>query len=221
MNNTEMKLITDLSEQLKSLPSTKDNDADQCIQQNIASQSDALYKLVQIVLIQHMAIDQLKQQLKTAQENQTAQTTAPKGFLDDLKEKLFGGSNLTTQNMQNTPRPTSAYNPTPNMQTTSNGGSSFLHQAMTVGAGVAGGMLLGNALESLFTSHSANAATLDNANQFTDVNNMSNIDNNLPDVSNDDLSMNGNDYSDSDNSFDSSSDNSFDSFDDSSSGGDW
>jgi len=220
MNTTEQKLITDLGEQLKSLPSTKDNDADQCISQNISNQPDAIYKLVQVVLIQNMAIDQLKEQLKTAQEKQNTQN-APKGFLDDLKEKLFG-QNSSGQNQTNTQRMNSNSIPTQNSQAytqpaaQAGSGSSFLHQAMTVGAGVAGGMLLGNALESLFThNNSAYAASPENINQINDVNN---INDNLPDVSNDDLSLDGNDNMDSqENDFD----NNDNSFDDSSSDGDW
>lgn len=223
MNQDELKLITDLSEQLKSMNTTaKDADAQKIITETISSQSDADYKLVQIVLIQNMAIDQLKQQLKTAQ--QTAAASPPKGFLDDLKEKLFGNNISAAPRplAQNYAAPTGAAQPQMSSFSSpqqSVAGSSFLGQAMTIGAGVAGGMMLGNALESIFTHHGvAQAMPSETINEYNTVNNFDNVDNaNLPDVSQDNLSIDGNDNS---TDFDNNSDSFDGGFDDSSSG-DW
>jgi hypothetical protein len=162
MNTDEMKLITDLSEQLKTMSNAKDADAEAAIQQHVAILPEAVYKLVQLVLIQHIAIDQLKSKISVLE---TKPAPAPKGFLDDLKEKLFGTAPSSTPASSATYTPSAAPNsPQRPAETLSNNpalnsGSSFLRQAMTVGAGVAGGMMLGNAIGSLFQHNNTGSFT--------------------------------------------------------------
>lgn len=172
MSNDEMKLITDLAEQLKAMSTLKDPEADAAIQQHIALIPEALYKLVQMVLIQHMAIDQLRAKISAADAQSVQTPPPPKGFLDDLKEKLFSSPAPSTISQRGAAQCSQAPVFTPatdsNQPASSGVVPSFLKQAMTVGAGVAGGMMLGNALGSLFQH--GNSASLNQPNEIVENN---------------------------------------------------
>lgn len=220
MNTNEMRLISELSDQLKSMnisSSEKDVDADKAIQATIASLPDAIYKLVQVALVQHLALEQLRNQvaqLKTSMQSQAQSPQPSKGFLDDLKEKFLGRSS-TNSNIGTTAVPQQS---PPSMMASpqTSHSSGFLGQAMTVGAGVAGGMLLGNAIESLFTHHASSSAFNSQPSEVVENNYFGSdfTNNNLPDPSQDDLTIN--DQSDSS---DFSGADDFSNFDDG--GSDW
>lgn len=230
MNTNEMKLLSDLSDQLKSMnitSSEKDVDADKIIQASIAPVPEALYKLVQVALVQHIAIEQLRNQvlqLKTTLQSQTqASPSTPKGFLDGLKETFLGKPSTPISPAYTQPQPSMMTPPQPAPLHS----SGFLGQAMAVGAGVAGGMLLGNAIESLFSPHSSGASAFNaQPNEMVENNyNGSDFSNNdLPDVSQENLTINNQPDSDFDTN-DNSSDDDLSNFDDSSSfddgGSDW
>jgi hypothetical protein len=87
MTNEEMQLIDELAKQLKSMSDEKSYQADLHIQQMITPVENAMYKLVQIVLMQDLAIEKLQMQLQL-QPDPPAQPQ--RSFLGGLKDKLFG-----------------------------------------------------------------------------------------------------------------------------------
>lgn len=229
MNQDESQLINNLATQLKSMSDARDLQADAYIQTTIGNQEGALYKLVQVALVQHMAIESMQQQLKQLQMQvqQMQQNQQPQqSFLGGLKDKLFGTPNagfansnnsMQNPNMMNSPN-MGGFNPMGGPQSMPNnfntsGGSSFLRQALTIGTGVAGGMMLGNALEHLFGGGSGSGAGF--AQQPTEI-----IENNYyGDSANNnmtppDFNNNGMDNY-ADNSFDDSNGNDSNSYDDS------
>ena len=157
----------------------KDREAEALIRQSIAEQPDAPYQLVQTVLIQDMALNQAQSRIADL-EKQLAEATArtqPTSFLGGLAGRAgtappFGPwgqaaqppSNYTPANYEPAnygqgggyARP--GYAPPPplgGVQAGSGGlgASGFLRSAATTAAGVAGGALLFEGIQSMFGHH--------------------------------------------------------------------
>ena len=148
MQNSDIRLIVDLAESVRNAaPVQKDQEAAQLITQLIGSQPDALYFLVQTVLIQKEA---LAAQQTTSAGN-SAFTAAPAPAPENAQEQRgrWGGLFGSRQAQQATPdgsRP-------------SGGGGSFLKTAAAGAAGVAGGVLLAQGISGIFsTPHGESAA---------------------------------------------------------------
>jgi hypothetical protein len=140
-----------------------DPEADAHIRTQVARYPEALYRLVQSAFVQEAALGQMKQRLERlqweleqaqqTQQAQPAQQPARGGFLGGL---FGGGASAAPQQTAYQPPP---YNPpqpqyAPGMAQpgmVQAGSSGFLGSALTTAAGVAGGLVVGNALMDLFS----------------------------------------------------------------------
>lgn len=180
MQSQEQQLILELAGRLKNTAvNEKDAEADTLIQETIANQKDAVYRLVQAVIVQHLALTKSQQDMNLLQEKvqqlESQQLSGKKSasFLDGLTEKLFGRSNTTASpqssnlNQTQMPSPMMAQQPqqpysAPNTSGFSSNpgfssGSSFLGSALTTAAGVAGGMFLFDGIRHMFGGSSASS----------------------------------------------------------------
>ena len=141
-----------------------DPEADQLISDLFARYPEARYRLTQTAFVQEHALVQAQnriQDLEWQLENTQAQAqAAQQQSRGGLFGGMFGGGG-NNRPVPMTPRPQPmqppmGYNPAM-MQ--GRGGSGFLGSALTTAAGVAGGMLLGNALMGMFSGGAAEAAT--------------------------------------------------------------
>jgi len=176
MTPQERELITSLINRLKKVAGEpKDREAEALIRQSIAEQPDAPYQLVQTVLIQDMALNQAQSRIADL-EKQLADATArtqPTSFLGGLAGRAGGAappfgpwgqpaqppSNYTPANYEPAnygqggyARPGYAPPPLGGVQAGSGGlgASGFLRSAATTAAGVAGGALLFEGIQSMF-----------------------------------------------------------------------
>ena len=148
-----------------------DPEADRFIAEQFATHPEARYRITQMAVVQEAAlaeaanrIQQLQQALQAAQQQQHAQPAQSRGIFGSL----FGGGQAAPQQQQSpwnqgqsqpgyAPQPQYAPQPPqypPNMQPgmfQRSGGSGFLGSALTTAAGVAGGVVAGNALMDLFS----------------------------------------------------------------------
>jgi hypothetical protein len=137
-----------------------DPEADALIAELFTRYPTARYRLTQTAFVQEHALAEAQNRLRQMQAEleqarQQAQTAAPRagGFFSGI----FGGGGQG-------PAPGPSYQPPPpqyppNYQPglLQRSGSGFLGSALTTAAGVAGGMVVGNALMDLFSSHRAEA----------------------------------------------------------------
>ncbi|MGF1703315.1 DUF2076 domain-containing protein [Photobacterium makurazakiensis] len=130
MTPQEKELIQNVANKLKQSPSkAKDADAEQLIGNEIASQNDAVYKLTQAVLVQEMALKELKQKndyLEKCVDHH--KTESNRGALS----KMMGGNRPA-------PQP-----PQPSHQPSAFGG--FMQTAASVAVGMVAGNMISNAL---------------------------------------------------------------------------
>ncbi len=130
MQTSDVRLIVDLADAIRNAaPVQKDAEAAQLIEQLIGSQPDALYFLVQTVLLQKEAL---------AAGGAGAAPAAPAPAAASPTEEprgrwggMFGGRRQPAEN-------------------SGGGGTSFLKTAAAGAAGVAGGVLLAQGISSLF-----------------------------------------------------------------------
>lgn len=163
MTPQERSLIEDLASKVaQANVGQKDTEAETLIQQEIGARPDSLYKLVQTVLVQNMALEQAKAQINDLQQKvATAQShpAAPTSFLGSL----FGSHSTPAP----PPPPQRGYQAAPPGYAppppgyappgyapaagpaAAGGGSSFLKSAATTAAGVAAGALAFEGIESL------------------------------------------------------------------------
>lgn len=180
MTPDERQLITGLFDRLRQtgLPE-KDRDADQLIKDALRQMPDAGYMLVQSVIVQEMALEQtqrrvedLEEQVRQLEQSRPQQSSG--GFLGGL----FGGgaparpaSSVPAVGRQSPgfgqgQRPGMAgaspwgQQGQPPMGAQPAAGGGFMKTAMATAAGVAGGMLVANAISGMMGgSGSAHAAT--------------------------------------------------------------
>lgn len=228
MNNEEAVLINNLATQIRAMDGQKDLEADDYIKKTMTGEN-VLYNLVQFSLIHYLSNQQSQEQIRQLQMQvqklqmdlqklQNQQQQPKQGFLD----KWFGQSapqNASPLNFNQMQQPgltqqNFGQQSMPNNPMNASGGSSFLKQALTIGTGVAGGMMLGNALEHLFGGSSHSGANL--AQQPTEI-----IENNYygenPSMSQNFSNQGYDDFANNDNNFDNSTD--YDSYNDSDDGG--
>ena len=157
MTPQEQQLLDDFLQRLVAAGSVaKDPQADALIHQRLTSQPDALYLLVQRSLLQQQALDAAKAQIAQLQSQLASQQGGgsflggqpsawgaapppmppqqpmPQQAPPSWRDRLFGGTPAQ-------PAPAAA--------------PSFLSQAATTAAGVAGGMFLFDGIESLIGGH--------------------------------------------------------------------
>jgi uncharacterized protein len=172
MTPQEAQMLQDLVRKVEGTQLTeKDQDAEALLQDGLARDPDALYKLAQTVLIQNIALDQARAQMQRMQQQLTAPAQQPAkaaSFLGGLFHRDpqpaasgqpqyappqgYAGQPPQYQQPYTTPyqgqpayqAPPPAYYPPP-----ASSGGGFLRSAATTAAGVAGGMLAFEGIESL------------------------------------------------------------------------
>jgi hypothetical protein len=171
MTPQERDLVTALLARLKQQGNQpKDPEADALIRNAMAEQPDAPYYLVQTVLVQDMAlrnaegrIAELERQVAQAQAASAPQS-APSSFLGGAGRGSVPSAGAWTRSppaaapppawSQSSGAPAPAAAPLAGAPTLMPGaGSGFLRQAATTAAGIAGGALLFQGIQSLFGPH--------------------------------------------------------------------
>ncbi|MCQ1059260.1 DUF2076 domain-containing protein [Photobacterium sp. ZSDE20] len=130
MTPQEKELIQNVANKLKQSPNkSKDTDAESLINNEIGSQDDAIYKLTQAVLVQEMALKELKQKNEYLEKCVAHhKTEANRGTLS----KMMGGNRPAPQPPQPTHQP-SAF-------------GSFMQTAASVAVGLVAGNMISNML---------------------------------------------------------------------------
>jgi len=158
MTSQEAQMLQDLVRKVEGTQLTeKDPDAEALLQDGLARDPDAIYKLAQTVLIQNLALDQARAQIQQLQQQgtQVQQPARATSFLGSLLHRNPpaaappSGYAQTPPPYQTVPPQYQAalvyYEPAP----ASSGAGSFLRSAATTAAGVAAGALAFEGIESL------------------------------------------------------------------------
>ncbi len=156
MTPQEKDLITALLSRLAAqAKAPRDVEAEALIRRGMAEQPDAPYLLVQTVLIQDMAlanaesrIAELERQLADAK---AATAAAPTSFLGGAARGSVPASGPWSRSPQ--PAPSAVWGPAAAPMVAPGATSGFLRQAAATAAGVAGGALLFEGIQSLFGPH--------------------------------------------------------------------
>ena len=185
MTPQERQLIDDLFDRLSKVENTpRDGEAVAAITQGLRIAPNAIYALVQTVLVQDEALRRANDHiLELEQANASGQGSGQSsgGFLDSMREKMFGTASQPRGSVPNVPPPTPEGRPVWNsgqvMQQASppplppsygqtyggqpygaphspvGGGGSFLGTAAAAAAGMVGGSLLLNGIRSMMGGH--------------------------------------------------------------------
>lgn len=136
-----------------------DAEADRLIADLFARYPEARYRITQMAFVQEAALVELQnrvQQLEWEAENNRRQAEAAQSRTG--LSGLFGGGRGPAP-MPPRPQPQYPVGYNPGMLQQQGGGRGFLGTALMTAAGVAGGMVLGNALMSAFSGGVAHAAS--------------------------------------------------------------
>lgn len=161
MDTTERQIIDDLFEKLRQVEmriGPRDQEAEAHIRNQLARQSAAPYYMAQTIIMQEQALAAATAHIEKMERERETRSTGP-GFLAGL----FGGGGAPAagrrphaasgdQRATPTARPDQVAGP---WQT---GGPGFLGGAMQTAIGVAGGMMLVNALGGMFGANEGEAA---------------------------------------------------------------
>lgn len=164
MDQSEKQLIEGLFSRLQHAESQsgpRDPEAEAQIRTALNQQPTAPYYMAQAILVQEHVLEQLNQRVAQL-ENELSQRPAGGGsFLGGL----FGAGNQPNTAASPASRPSMA----PPPATTGRGG--FMGSAMQTAVAVAGGVLVGNMLASMFTGGAAEAAepSVDDGTGFEDT----------------------------------------------------
>lgn len=177
MTPQERKLVDELFERLRSLENApRDPDAIDAINQGLDRAPNALYPLVQSVLVQDEALKRAAARIRELEDELGIgeQSQPQGGFLDSMRDTLFGkneprgsvpsvraGGNpnawgpaynqgAPTQPQQYGGQPYGQSQPMPQPMPQQSGGGSFLGTAAATVAGVVGGALLMNSFKGMF-----------------------------------------------------------------------
>ena len=143
MTPQESSMLEDLVRKIEETQLTeKDPDAEQLLKQGLGRDPDAIYKLAQTVLVQNLALNQARAQIRQMQ--QTQQQTQPARSTSFLGN-LLGHRDPAPPALQ---PPENATAPAYGVPASSPAGS-FLRSAATTAAGVAAGALAFEGIESL------------------------------------------------------------------------
>jgi uncharacterized protein len=142
-------LFTRLSEVEKQAP-PRDADAEALIKERVGQQPAAPYLMAQTIVVQEYALERAQQRIETLERQ--AQERASGG---GLFGSLFGGGQSASRAQPATPisGPAGAV-----LSGQQNRGGGFMAGAAQTAIGVAGGVLLGNAIGGMFGSDHATAA---------------------------------------------------------------
>lgn len=129
----------------------RDVQAGELINQRVAQQPAAPYYMAQTIVMQEMALNQAQQRIEELERAEREQP-AGRGFLHGL----FGGGQSNRAPSRPAAAPTRGM--VANAQPQGAGGGGFLAGAAQTAMGVAGGVLLGNAIAGMFGGNDAQAA---------------------------------------------------------------
>jgi uncharacterized protein len=153
MTPQESSMLQDLVRKvLETRLTEKDPDAEQLLQQGLGSDPDAIYKLAQTVLVQNLALNQARAQIRQMQQTEQTPPKRATSFLGGL----LGHRDSAPPTAQAQPQQTPAYQAPsqfatapPYAEPASSPTGSFLRSAATTAAGVAAGALAFEGIESL------------------------------------------------------------------------
>ncbi len=165
MTPQERELISGLFDRLAKLETQpRDPGAERAIQEGVSQAPHALYALVQTVLVQDEALKTANariEELQAAVGQASEQDRPPGGFLDSMRDALFGGQAQRPGSVPSAgPRP--SYAPPPSQPSypgsggyaqpaapSGSSGPSFLGTAAAAAAGMVGGSLLLGGIRSM------------------------------------------------------------------------
>lgn len=157
MTPQERQLVAELFDRLATLEANKrDPQAEALIMEGVRRAPNALYALVQTVLIQDEALreaDARIRELESGEAGASGQGGSPGGFLDNMRDTFLGrrpeGRGSVPSVGAGRDSPWQARGPETQPPAASSGGS-FLGTAAASAAGVIGGALLLNSFRSMF-----------------------------------------------------------------------
>ncbi len=183
MNAQERQLIGELFDRLSKLESApRDADAEAAIHDGLRRAPNAAYALVQTVLVQDEALKRANAHIEELEAQLRPQAQSGGGFLDSMRDALFGSQQNRGSVPDVRPQATSQPDPTrpiwnsgqanaqadpryaggpghgygaPYGSTAYGGGGSFLGTAAAAAAGVIGGSLLMGGIRNLMGGHQA------------------------------------------------------------------
>jgi hypothetical protein len=160
-------LFTRLSDAERQAP-PRDVEAEALIDERIRQQPAAPYFMAQTLVMQEYALQQAQQRVEEL-ESRVAQRPTGGGIFSSL---FGGGQNNNSSASSVTARraPMSGATPMPPLQP-GRGGGGFLAGAAQTAMGVAGGVLLGNAIAGMFGGNEAKAAEPEPADTETTASN--------------------------------------------------
>jgi hypothetical protein len=179
MTPDDRQLISGLFERMAAFGTPeKDREADALIRQSVQQNPDAVYMLVQSVLVQEHALQQADARIRDLEQRLEQAERAPAPASGGFLGGLFGGapqhrpaaSTMNRGGSVPSAGPRGPFGSGPmgapargpfgqQPQAAQGGGGSFLQSAMATAAGVAGGMLLANSISSLLGGGSSAKAT--------------------------------------------------------------
>ena len=163
MTPQERQLVEDLFARLARLETApRDADAERAIADGLRHAPNAIYPLVQTVLVQDEALRRADARIREL-TGEDAEATTSGGLLDSMRQALTGRSTSVPSVRPGAPDPrwnSGGSFPSTNAapaQGGGYGGGSFLGTAAASAAGVIGGALLLNSISSMFGHHGGNA----------------------------------------------------------------
>jgi hypothetical protein len=165
MTPQERQLVEDLFDRLERLENApRDAEAERAMAEGLARAPNAIYPLVQTVLVQDEALKRADARIREL-SGEEPDASKIEGFLDSMRQALTGRSGTASvpSVRPGTPDPRwNSGNIAPNAyaapaQNSGFGGGSFLGTAAASAAGVIGGALLLNSISSMFGHHGASA----------------------------------------------------------------
>jgi uncharacterized protein len=154
MENQDRQLIQSLFSRLSEVEKQappRDADAEALIKERLNQQPAAPYFMAQTIVMQEYALQQAQERIE-ALERQVQERPTGGGLFGSL----FGGGQSGSRDVRRAPQlapPSTAFGGMQNR-----GGGGFLAGAAQTAMGVAGGVLLGNAIGGMFGSNEAKAA---------------------------------------------------------------
>ncbi len=166
MTPQERQLVENLFDRLARLEnSARDAEAERAIADGLRRAPNAIYSLVQTVLVQDEALKRADARIRELTGEEDGGAPAGSGFLDSMRQALAGRSIATSVPSV---RPTGSAEPDPRWNSggtnaavappaMSAQGGSFLGTAAASAAGVIGGALLLNSISAMFGHHGGSA----------------------------------------------------------------
>src|SRR5215510_3971414 len=162
MTPQERQLVEDLFDRLTQLEKApRDAEAERVIAEGLRQAPNAIYPLVQTVLVQDEALKRADARIREL-TGEDAEPATSGGFLDSMRQALTGRSTSVPSVRPNAPDPRWNSGGTPPNtyaapQSGGFGGGSFLGTAAASAAGMIGGALLLNSISSMFGHHGGSA----------------------------------------------------------------